>query len=408
MRADSNCMSRFGVAVLVATATTLSFGAVVGSTAVQAAPPVVAVETSTLVYTVTNGDYLFGIAVKLKVTINDLLAVNALTVTSSIHPGDQLAVPNGGSLPAERAAATTGPAPAAAAQTAIASVVSVGSTPYVVIKNDYLVGIASSHGVTLKALLDANSMTVTTPIFPGTKLTIPPATLAVPAAPPKLAAAAVASAAVAVPANAPEAPAVAAVAGEYVVGNGDFFYSIATRNGVTLKALLAANNMTVASMIHPGTRLVLPPATLPIPALAAAVAATPATDGTASPQQSSITRVLSFLQGELGKPYLFNTAGPDTYDCSGLVVAAFRQVGVNLPHQSLLQSAKGVAVDWRTVDIQAGDLVFYVGSGKTYISHVGIAISSTQWIQSARAGDVVKISPLPADDRIAAVRRVIN
>ena len=53
-------------------------------------------------------------------------------------------------------------------------------------------------------------------------------------------------------------------------------------------------------------------------------------------------------------------------------------------------------------------MIFQIGTGKTYISHVGIAISSTQWIQSARAGDVVKISTIPIDDKIAAVRRVVN
>jgi len=405
MRADSYCMSRFGVAVLVATATSLSFGAVVAPGAVQATPPVVAVETSSLSYTVKNGDYLFGIAVKLQVTITDLLAVNALTVTSSIHPGDQLAVPAGGSLPVETAA---GPA-ASTTQTAAvrAATPTAGAPPYVVVSGDYLVGIAARNGVTLKALLAANSLTVTSPIFPGTTLSVPPATLPIP--PAKTAAVASATATPTVAAPTAANPSAVAGAGQYIVNNGDFFFSIATHNGVTLKALLAANSMTVASIIHPGTILVLPPATLPIPAApATAVAATPTSSGTATPQQSQIATVLSFLQGELGKPYLFNTSGPETYDCSGLVVAAFKKIGVNLPHQSLLQSAKGTAVDWRAVDIQAGDLIFQIGSGKTYISHVGIAISSSQWIQSARAGDVVKISTIPIDDKIAAVRRVVN
>lgn len=400
-------MTRFGVAVFAATAATLSLGTVIGPSAVHAAPPVVTVDASSLVYTVKNGDYLFGIAVKLKVTINDLLAVNALTVTSSIHPGDRLSVPTGGSLPIETVATPGAVAPAATAAPAATPAVAAGATQYAVVKNDYLVGIASRHGVTLQALLAANSMVVTTPIYPGTVLAIPPATLPIPttSAKPAVAASPVVPA---VTTPAPAVPAVTAGAGEYVVKNGDFFYAIATNNGVTLKELLAANNMTVASMIHPGTKLVLPPTTLPIPTAPTATPATPATDGSASPQQSKITTVLAFLQGELGKPYLFNTAGPDSYDCSGLVVAAFKTIGVSLPHQSLLQSSKGAAVDWRTVDIQAGDLIFQVGTGKTYISHVGIAISSTQWIQSARAGDVVKISTIPIDDRIASVRRIVN
>ena len=393
-------MSRFGSAVLVATATSLTFGMIAMPSTASAAPPVVQVGASSLVYTVTNGDYLFGIAVKLNVKVADLLAVNQLTVTSPIHPGDQLAVPVGGSLPAAPAPAAT---PAAAAPAA-APAAAAGSSTYVVQKNDFLVGIAAKKGVTLKALLSANGITVTTVIVPGRTLSIPPATLPIPAA-------TVTPLVTAAPAAAPApAPAPVVATGSYVVKNGDYFVAIASANGVTLKALLAANNMTVASAIFPGTKLVLPPATLPIPApaTAIAVAATPAANGSASPQQGKIATVLSFLQGELGKPYLFNSAGPDSYDCSGLVVAAFKQIGVNLPHQSLLQSTKGVAVDWRAVDIQAGDLIFQIGTGKTYISHVGIAISATQWIQAARAGDVVKISNIPIDDRIQAVRRIVN
>ena len=56
-----------------------------------------------------------------------------------------------------------------------------------------------------------------------------------------------------------------------------------------------------------------------------------------------------------------------------------------------------------------GDLVFQFSSGKpNMISHVGIAISDTQYIQAARTGDFVKISPMPSGDRIQAVRRIVQ
>lgn len=408
MRADPFCMSRLGTAVLAATLTSMTWGFVAVPTA-SAVPPAVSAEPSSLTYTVKNGDFLFGIAVKLSVRVNDLLAVNKLTITSSIHPGDRLAVPVGGVLPVESVAAiaqpviTPAPAVAPVAPTALPAPLP-GSTEYLVRNGDYLVRIAANNGVTLTALLAANSLTVTSAIFPGRKLVIPPATLPLPAATPPV---------VQQPASVVVTPqtnnAATVATTKYVVKNGDYFVAIANANGVTLKALLAANSMTVSSAIFPGTALVVPPATLPIPAPpAAAVAATPLVGGTPSPQQTSLATMLTFLQGELGKPYLFNSAGPDSYDCSGLVVAAYRTIGISLPHQSLLLSQKGTSVDWRTVDIQAGDLIFQIGTGKTYISHVGIAISATQWIQSARTGDVVKISSIPNDDRIQAVRRIVN
>lgn len=423
-------MSRFGLAVLTATLTVSMTAVATAPISAQAAPPRVdrpaprAAEPSDLIYTVRSGDFLFGIAVRLKVTLTDLLEVNELTVTSSIHPGDSLVVPKGGLLPLDKPAekpatpgggSTTAPQPAASPAPGPATA---GSSSYIVQNGDYLYRIASRNGVTFNALIAANNLTPMSTIMPGATLVLPPATLPIPtpapAAPAPVATPAITpapapAALAATPAIAPAPAAVGPATAQYVVKNGDYLMGIATANGVTLKALLAANSMTVSSAIFPGTALVLPPATLPIPQPAAAAApAVAAPSGAPSAQQTSIATVLTWLQGELGKPYLFNSDGPDAYDCSGLVVAAFRQIGISLPHQSLLQSQKGTSVDWRAVDVQAGDLIFYVGSGKTYISHVGIAISSTQWIQSARTGDVVKVSSIPNDDKIAAVRRIVN
>ena len=75
-----------------------------------------------------------------------------------------------------------------------------------------------------------------------------------------------------------------------------------------------------------------------------------------------------------------------------------------------LQAKYGAAVDWTISDIQAGDLVFTYrgGTDPTVISHVGIAISSTQWIHAAGTGMGVITSSLPADSKILAVRRILS
>jgi cell wall-associated NlpC family hydrolase len=118
--------------------------------------------------------------------------------------------------------------------------------------------------------------------------------------------------------------------------------------------------------------------------------------------------VLSYLREQVGKPYVFNTAGPDTFDCSGLVRAAYLQVGVKLPHYSLLQSTYGKAVDWTAEPIQAGDLVFtYSSATPQEIGHVGVAIDSKRWIQAAGTGDTVRIGNLPKSSNIRAVRRLL-
>ncbi|MFZ9853009.1 MAG: C40 family peptidase, partial [Ilumatobacteraceae bacterium] len=110
-----------------------------------------------------------------------------------------------------------------------------------------------------------------------------------------------------------------------------------------------------------------------------------------------------------GKPYQFGAVGPDAYDCSGLVRAAYRQIGISLPHSSYWQSFRGTAVDWRNETIQPGDLVFtYSSANPTQISHVGIAISDSQWIEAPYTGANVRITRMPSDSRIQEVRRIVT
>jgi cell wall-associated NlpC family hydrolase len=119
--------------------------------------------------------------------------------------------------------------------------------------------------------------------------------------------------------------------------------------------------------------------------------------------------VVAFAKAQVGKPYQFFTAGPDTFDCSGLTLASYKQIGVKLTHQSLAQSKQGRAVDWTVEPIKAGDLVFMFSSrNPNVISHVGIAISPTRWVHAPRPGDVVREGPLPPASRIIAVRRFVE
>ena len=90
---------------------------------------------------------------------------------------------------------------------------------------------------------------------------------------------------------------------------------------------------------------------------------------------------------QLGKPYSWGAAGPDSYDCSGLVAWAYGQMGVSLPHYTGAQWNVGVPVS--RSDLQPGDLVFFDGIG-----HVGIYVGGGQFIHAPHTGDVVKISSL--------------
>jgi peptidoglycan DL-endopeptidase CwlO len=117
--------------------------------------------------------------------------------------------------------------------------------------------------------------------------------------------------------------------------------------------------------------------------------------------------VTSFARSQVGVPYRFFSAGPDAYDCSGLVVAAFRQVGVAMPHQSRALARRGMAVDWRSQSIVAGDLVFTSAfNDPDRITHVGIALDSRRWVHAVGPGRPVTIGSLPSSERIMEVRRI--
>ncbi len=91
--------------------------------------------------------------------------------------------------------------------------------------------------------------------------------------------------------------------------------------------------------------------------------------------------------GELGVPYVWGGASPSGFDCSGLVMWAYAQVGVSLPHSSYAQYGYGVPVS--RDQLQPGDLVFFDGLG-----HVGIYIGGGQFVHAPHTGDVVKVSSL--------------
>ena len=252
---------------------------------------------------------------------------------------------------------------------------------YVVAKNDSLTGIASKAKVKFTDLLAVNGFKATSVILPGQVIKLP-------------------DAAVVVAVSTNNAPAVVAQVGvsgsTYTVVKNDSLSGIASKAKVSLSSFLAVNGFKKTSVIVPGQIVKLPEG-----ANAAVTTSTPATP-------SRLQVVLDFARAQIGKPYAFGKAGPTSYDCSGLTLAAFAQVKVSLPHQSLAQSKLGSAVDWRVAGVQAGDLVFtFSTKNQSQISHVGIAISATQWIEAPYTGGVVRISSLPSASKIQAVRRFL-
>ena len=189
-----------------------------------------------------------------------------------------------------------------------------------------------------------------------------------------------------------------------MVRSGDYLTGIAAKLGVKLADLLALNTIKITSLIYPGLRLKLPVGgTLPV--VAAPIVAAPIVAGE---MNARIAKVLSFAKAQLGEPYRFNSAGPDSWDCSGLTLAAYAEIGISLPHYSGAQVTFGTAIDWKNETVKPGDLIFLeTAVGTSIIGHVGLALNATQWLQSPRTGDVVRIGNIPST-RIVAVRRLVQ
>ena len=99
-----------------------------------------------------------------------------------------------------------------------------------------------------------------------------------------------------------------------------------------------------------------------------------------------------------GDPYVWGAAGPGAFDCSGLVVWAYAQEGIALPHYtgSLWNSGVHVARN----DLEPGDLVFFFPD----ISHVGIYIGNGMMIDAPNFGVPVKVEPVYWTAYVGAVR----
>jgi cell wall-associated NlpC family hydrolase len=101
-------------------------------------------------------------------------------------------------------------------------------------------------------------------------------------------------------------------------------------------------------------------------------------------------KVVAYAWAQLNKRYVWGAAGPNTFDCSGLTMMAWKAAGVSLPHNA--------AAQYNTVhhisrsQLAPGDLVFYNGLG-----HVGIYIGNNQIIHAPNSRTVVKVSPIDVD-----------
>src|SRR3954468_1466983 len=155
------------------------------------------------------------------------------------------------------------------------------------------------------------------------------------------------------------------------------------------RAEAARRNAAAAS--RSATRAAAPaPPTTSATGSAPAVAA-PAASGRAG-------AAVQYALAQVGDAYVYGAAGPSAFDCSGLMMAAWAQAGVGLPHSSSAQMGSGTPVSQS--QLQPGDLVFYYSP----VSHVGMYIGNGQIVHAANPSSGVTTAPVNSMPYSGAVR----
>ena len=148
-------------------------------------------------------------------------------------------------------------------------------------------------------------------------------------------------------------------------------------------------------------KAVVPPTAAVEPLVAPPAAAAPGNAGVANAAGSggallTAVQVTAFLRAavsRVGMPYVWGAAGPNAFDCSGLVQWSMTQAGVVMPRVAADQARTGPAV--AVSQLTPGDLLFYHTdpTAPGYISHVAIYLGSGKMIQAPEPGMNVEIVP---------------
>lgn len=131
----------------------------------------------------------------------------------------------------------------------------------------------------------------------------------------------------------------------------------------------------------PATAVKAAPAVTPVPAAAAAPPSLPpGPAGLPAPDRDVGAIVVKAALTRVGAPYGWGGTGPDAFDCSGLVVWAFKEAGLTLPHssQALANGGQPVPPD----QMQPGDVISYFPDA----SHVGIYVGGGRMVHAVSEG----------------------
>ena len=166
----------------------------------------------------------------------------------------------------------------------------------------------------------------------------------------------------------------------------------------TLASLYSAKAPKASQRVLAAVATVAPaPTATPKPTAAPKPTATPKPAATKKPAKkasSKAEKVIAVAKAKLGKPYVFGAVGPRSYDCSGLLMEAYREAGVSLPHSAyIIGYSLGKKVS--RSELERGDIVCFNTIADSDLSdHVGIYLGGGSFLHASSGQGRVVISTL--------------
>ncbi len=360
-----------------------------------------------VIHVVASGETLSSIASRYSADFDQIALANGLKDPFTLQVGQTLVIPDGKVPSAGAISPASSPAPSPTQQPSPTP----APATYTVSPGDSVASIASAFGVDLRAIVSANGLSVPYVLHPGQQIVIPGVTH-----PPSR------------PTAAPSKPAIVARTNlTYTVQTGDDLSRIAVTFGVDPVAIVDANGLTNPNAIRPGEQLVIPGSTrsavrrdstrasavataTPLPPTATTVPPTatpiPPSQGAAvgvprlpapptpSPYRSADTgwQIVADASKFLGSPYVWGGTTPRGFDCSGLVWYVYRLAGIPVPRDMWGQLQSGARIS--RGDLQPGDIVFFVDTYQSGLSHDGIYIGGGRFINAENTSVGVAVASL--------------
>lgn len=119
-----------------------------------------------------------------------------------------------------------------------------------------------------------------------------------------------------------------------------------------------------------------------------------------APATGSAAAIVNFARAQVGKAYVMGGTGPSSFDCSGLVQAAYRQAGISLPRMSQDQSSEGSSVSLSA--LQPGDVLYWGSRGNAY--HVALYVGGGKFVGAQNPSTGIVERSLSYDKPTGAVR----